>query len=64
MKYKVEITETLQKTIEVEAESEIEAHKIIRDYMRANNEEIILDYNDLVETQIDVLGENDETMDY
>ena len=45
--YKIEITETLQKTIEIEADNEKDAlHKVIRTY---ENEEVILDYNNIVD---------------
>lgn len=46
-KYKVEITETLKKTVEVEADNEEEAlHKVMKMY---KNEEVILDYNDFAD---------------
>ena len=46
-KYKVEITETLQKTVEVEADSKEDAlHKAMKMYKK---EEVILDYNDFVD---------------
>lgn len=46
-KYKVEITETLQKTIEVEADNKEDAlHKLMKMY---KNEEVILDDNDFVD---------------
>ncbi len=46
-KYKVEITETLQKTVEVEEDNKEEAlHKVMKMY---KNEEVILDYNDFVD---------------
>lgn len=46
-KYKVEITETLQKTIEVEADNKEDAlHKVMKMY---KNEEVILDDNDFVD---------------
>ena len=45
-KYKVEITETLQKTIEVEADNKEDAmHKVMKMY---KNSEVILDDNDFV----------------
>lgn len=46
-KYKVEIIETLQKTVEVEADNKEDAlHKVMKMY---KNEEVILDYNDFVD---------------
>ena len=46
-RYKVEITETLQKTVEVEANNKEEAlDKVMKMY---KNEEVILDYNDFVD---------------
>lgn len=47
MKYKVEITESLQKTIEVEADNKEDAlYKVMKMY---KNEEVILDDNDFVD---------------
>lgn len=43
-KYKIEITETLQKLAEIEADSEKEAEQKVRELYK--NEEIVLDYND------------------
>ena len=46
-KYKIEITEILQKTVEVEADNKEDAlHKIMKMY---KNEEVILDDNDSVD---------------
>lgn len=46
-KYKVEITETLQKTVEVEADNKEDAlHKVMKMY---KNAEVILDYNDFID---------------
>lgn len=46
-KYIVEITETLQKTVEVEADDKEDAmHKVIKMY---KNSEVILDDNDFVD---------------
>ena len=46
-KYKVEITETLQKIVEVEADNEKDAmHKAMKMY---KNSEVILDDNDFVD---------------
>jgi hypothetical protein len=53
MKYKVEITEILQKIIEVEASNEKEAYNIIKEkYLK---EEIILDDTNYIETKIDII---------
>ena len=53
MKYKVEITEMLQKIIEVEASSEEEAYKLIK--QKYINEEIVLDDTNYIETKINVI---------
>lgn len=46
-KYKVEITETLQKIVEVEVDSKEDAlHKVMKMY---KNEEVILNDNDFVD---------------
>lgn len=53
MKYKVEITEILQKIIEVEASNEKEAYKTIKEkYLK---EEIVLDDTNYMETKIEVV---------
>ncbi|QFR50216.1 hypothetical protein FJR48_10935 [Sulfurimonas lithotrophica] len=44
MKYEINITEVLSKTITVEASSEEEAVNIVSDMY--NNEDIVLDYSD------------------
>lgn len=45
--YKIEITETLQKIIEIESDNEEDAlHKVMRMY---KNEEVILDYDNFVD---------------
>ena len=55
MKIKVEITETLQKIIEVEAASYDEAlDLIIRKY---KNSEIILDADDYIDTTFEIFSE-------
>lgn len=47
LKYKVEITETLQKEVEVEADNKVDAlHKVMKMY---KNEEVILDDNDFID---------------
>ena len=48
MKYNVTITETLEKTIEIEAENETNAINIARD--KYNKEEVILTADDLADT--------------
>jgi hypothetical protein len=51
-KYKVEIKETLSRTVETEAESEDAAVEKVRQMYR--NYDIILDASDYVETEISV----------
>lgn len=46
-KYKVEITETLQKIIEIEADSKTDALYKVKEMYR--DEEVILDANDFVD---------------
>ena len=46
-KYKVEITEILQRTIEIEANSEIEAETKVKQMY--DEQEIILDYQDYID---------------
>ena len=53
MKYIIEITETLQKQIEVEAQNESEAIKLIKE--KYKNEEIILSEEDFIDYEIDVI---------
>jgi hypothetical protein len=52
-KIKIEITETLQKTIEVDAENEHEAYKIVKEKYR--NSEIILDDTSYIDTEFEVV---------
>lgn len=47
-KFNIEITETLQRQIEIEAEDYDEAIKIIKE--RYHNSEIVLDFNDYIDT--------------
>ena len=55
MKYKVEITETLKKIVEVDAESEAAARKIVKDrYHNAEDEYILTDAN-YYDTEFEVL---------
>ena len=51
-KYRIEITETLSRTIEAEAESEAVAVEKVRQMYR--NGDIILDASDYIETEISV----------
>jgi len=51
-KYRIEITETLSHTVEMEADSEADAIGKVRQMYR--NCEIILDASDYVETEISV----------
>ena len=53
--YKVEITEILQKVVEVEAMTEEEAFDIVED--RYENEMIVLYSYDIVDSNIEVVGE-------
>ncbi len=53
MKYKVEITEYLQKTIEVDANDENEAYSKVKQIY--DNEKIILSADDFIDKEIKVL---------
>lgn len=53
MKYIIEITETLQKQIEVEAQNESEAINLIKE--KYKNEEIILSEEDFIDSEIDII---------
>ena len=55
--YKVLITETLQKTVIVEAESEQEAHRRVSDAWK--NSEYILDSDSFQGVEFHVIGEAD-----
>lgn len=60
-KYYVEITETLQKVVEIEAESEEEAvDKVHVDYI---NENIVLGEECWVDTKVDIYKEDVENED-
>lgn len=52
MKYRIEVTEVLSRTIEMEAESEDDAIEMVRRMYR--DCDIILDVSDYVETEISV----------
>ena len=54
-KYKISIKETLERIIEINADSETEAIDIVKEKYR--NEEIVLDYNDYIDADIDVVKE-------
>ena len=54
-KYSVEITETLQRTIEVEAENATQAYQKVNVMYR--NEDIVLDSEDFIDFDIDVIAE-------
>lgn len=51
--YKIEITETLQRQIEIEANSKEEAERIAK--QKYQNEEIVLSSDDYVDTSISVI---------
>lgn len=51
--YKIEITETLQKIIEIDAINEIEAYKIINNKYKSG--QIVLDANDFIKKEINFL---------
>ena len=52
-KYKISIKETLEKIIEINAENEKEALEIAKE--KYLNEEIVLDYNDYIDTDINII---------
>lgn len=51
--YKIEITETLQRIIEIDATSEVEAYDIINNQYK--NGEIVLDSSDFIDKVISIL---------
>ena len=55
-KYKFEITETLQKQVEIEADSFDEAYRKLKKSYR--NEEIVLDSNDYIDTEFKLIPTN------
>lgn len=55
MKYKVQITETLQRIIEVEASSESEAILYVKE--KYKKEDIVLNETDYIDTEFDILDE-------
>ena len=55
MKYKVEITETLKKIVEVEAESAAAARQIVKDRYHGTEDEYILTDANYYDTEFEVL---------
>ena len=55
MVFQVEITETLQRIVSIEAESENAAYLAVKEMYR--NEEIVLDDSDYIDTEIEVFEE-------
>lgn len=53
MKFEVQVTETLQKRVEVEAQSAEDAEAVVRRQYRVG--EIVLDYADYIETEVSVV---------
>lgn len=51
--YRIEITETLQKTIEIEASSDDEAINIVKSLY--NKEEIVLDEKNYIDTEFNII---------
>lgn len=51
--YKIEVTETLQRQIDIEANSKEEAERIAK--QKYQNEEIVLSSDDYVDTSISVI---------
>lgn len=56
-KFKVNITETLSRTIEVEAESASDAKDMVR--TTYDNEDLVLDYSDFEEVQIKIVKDDE-----
>lgn len=54
MKYKIEFTETLQKTIEIETCSDVEALKLAKE--KYYSEEIILDETNFIDVEINIIN--------
>lgn len=52
-KYTIEVTETLQKQIQIEAQDETEA--LVKAHHKYLNEEIVLDETTLVDYQMDII---------
>ena len=53
--YTVEITETLQRTVVVKAKNKSEAIEMAKEIYR--DEEVVLDYNDLISTEFEIIKE-------
>lgn len=62
MKYKFEITETLQKMVEIEAKNIDEAYRLVKE--KYYNEEIILSDVDYIDTTIDEIFDYDFRSNY
>lgn len=60
-KFTVEITETLQRQVEVRAADPSEAITKVKG--KYHNEEIVLDYEDYVDTEFSIIDENGERVD-
>ena len=56
MKYQVEITETLQRIVTVEAEDELSAVLTVEQLYK--NEEIVLDSSDYIDTEFELFRPN------
>ena len=54
MKYKVEITETLKKIVEVDAESAADARQIVNDRYHDTEDEYILTDANYIETEFEI----------
>lgn len=57
MKYRVEVTETLQRIIEIDAECNDEA--VLKAHRQYCNEDILLDSMDFIEVVFEVLSEEE-----
>ena len=57
-KYEVKLTETLSRIVTIEAESKEDA--LLKAHEMDNNEEIVLDYTDLTQTEIEVTNNENE----
>lgn len=59
--YKVTVTETLQRSVTITADNELDAVQKVQDMY--DNEEIVLDYRDYTDTNIDANEVNKEIND-
>ena len=57
-KFTVEVTETLQRQVEIEAENEQEALQKVKDLYR--DEEIVLTWEDFVENDFQIIKKEDK----